>query len=356
MVTSSARRGSSQCSSRKSASSAPISSPCRRRQPSRSRDRDREPVGVGVVGEQHVGVVRGRLGQREVERAGLLGVGPGDGGEVGVGLGLGGDDVRGREAGAVERREAEPQADAVQRRVGDPHVAGVGGGQRGEDGGQVVLGDVGRLAAVAERQRGRRAGARDRGRDLLVGGRGDLGAVAEVDLVAVVLRRVVARGDHHARRAAEPAHGEGEQRRRRVRRQPVGAQAGAGEHGGGLGGEALRAVARVVADHDAGVAGALDGVEQVARQARARGPHGGDVDPRRARPEPAAQPGGPEAQPVREALGELVPGLAVEQRAQLRPRLGIGIGGDPGLDPGAQAVGRGRSRHGCGRVFPHARN
>ena len=41
----------------------------------RARDRDGEAVGVGVVGEHHVGVVRRRRGQREVERARLLGVG-----------------------------------------------------------------------------------------------------------------------------------------------------------------------------------------------------------------------------------------------------------------------------------------
>ena len=47
-----------------------------------------------------------------------------------------------------------------------------------------------------------------------VGRRDQLRAVAEVDLVAVVLRRVVAGGDHHPGRAAEVADGEGEHRRR----------------------------------------------------------------------------------------------------------------------------------------------
>ena len=98
-----------------------------------SRDGDGEPVGVGVVGEHHVGVVRRRRGQREVERPLLLGVGPRDGREVGIGPGLLRDDVRRREAGAVERVQAQPRADPVQRRVGDPHVARVRGGERRQD-------------------------------------------------------------------------------------------------------------------------------------------------------------------------------------------------------------------------------
>ena len=124
VVTSSARRGSAACSSRKSASSAPVSSPCRRRQdPSVAGDRDGEPVGVGIAGQDDVRVLALGRGDREVEHAGLLRVGPRRGREVGIGRGLLGDD-RGRgEAGAVERLEGQRATDAVQRRVHDPQVA-----------------------------------------------------------------------------------------------------------------------------------------------------------------------------------------------------------------------------------------
>ena len=62
------------------------------------------------------------------------------------------------------------------------------------------------MPAVAERDLGERADRPDRGLDLGVGRRHDLRAGArgateagaEVDLVAVVLRRVVAGRDHHA--------------------------------------------------------------------------------------------------------------------------------------------------------------
>ena len=70
------------------------------------------------------------------------------------------------------------------------------------------------VPAVAAGHVGDRADRGDPRGDLGVGRRHDLAAVAEVDLVAVVLRRVVAGGDHHAGDAAELADREGQQRRR----------------------------------------------------------------------------------------------------------------------------------------------
>ena len=78
-----------------------------------------------------------------------------------------------------------------------------------------------RLPAVPRGERGDGADGLDCGGDLGVGRRHDLGAVAEVDLVAVVLRRVVARGHHHARDAAEVADRVGEDRGRKRARQHV---------------------------------------------------------------------------------------------------------------------------------------
>ena len=166
-----------------------------------------------------------------------------------------------------------------------------------------------------------------------VGGRGDLRAVAEVDLVAVVLRGVVARGDHHARGAAQLADREGEQRRRAERRQAQGAQAGAAADRGRLLREARRAVPRVVADDHAGRRRPADRVEQVRRQPGRRAAHRGHVHPRRTGAERAAQARGAEGQAACEARLELGVGAAVDQRAQLRLRLRVGVVGDPRRDP-----------------------
>ena len=90
----------------------------------------------------------------------------------------------------------------------------------------------------------------DAGRDLGVGRRHDLAAVAEVDLVAVVARRVVAGGHHHAGDAAELADREREQRGRQRAREHERAQAGPGHHLGGVAREHVGVVAGVVPDHD----------------------------------------------------------------------------------------------------------
>jgi hypothetical protein len=248
--------------------------------------------------------------------------------------------VRRREAGAVERLEAQLPADAVQRRVDDPQRARGDRGELGEDRLQVGLGHLlaDALAAGAQRHVGERADGVDRRGDVRVGGRRDLGAVAEVDLVAVVVRGVVAGGDHHAGGAAEVADREREQRRGRLRREAECAQPRAGEDRGRLLGEARRPVAGVVADDDPGGHGAGDGVEQVAREAGARPAHGGDVHARRPGAEPAAQAGGAEREAVREARRQLGGRARVEQRPQLGARLRVGVVGDPALDARVQFV------------------
>ena len=77
----------------------------------------------------------------------------------------------------------------MQRGVDDGEVARTVAGELGH-GVEVAVDDLllDDGPAVAARHVGQRADGRDPGRDLAVGRRHDLAAVAEVDLVAVVLR------------------------------------------------------------------------------------------------------------------------------------------------------------------------
>ena len=90
----------------------------------RVEDRGGAPVGVGVVGDDEVAPHLAGPGEGEVDRALLLGVGEGDGREVGVGHGLLVDGDRRREAGPDEGLVHRAVADAVQARVHDRQVAG----------------------------------------------------------------------------------------------------------------------------------------------------------------------------------------------------------------------------------------
>ena len=196
------------------------------------------------------------------------------------------------------------------------------------------------------------ADGRDRGGDAGVVRRDDLRAVAPVDLVAVVLRRVVARGDHHAgarvRRGDRPRGG----RRRPRSVREVDAKPGATEHARGVLGELERVVARVVTDHDAASRRVADLCEQVGREPRRDLADEHAVHPVRAGAEDAAQPGGAELELAPERLGELrVAVAAVEQRAQLGLRLRIRIFGEPGSGGGAV-----RHRRDCMPLFTGPRS
>ncbi len=136
---------------------------------------------------------------------------------------------------------------------------------------------------------GERADRVDPRGDPGVGGRHDLGAVAEVDLVAVVLRRVVRRGDHDAGDAAEVTDRVGEHRCRERPGQQQGAQPRTRHDLGGVTGEHVGVVARVVTDHDrVALAGAV--VAQVRREAGCRAGDHDPVHPVRPRAQGAAQP------------------------------------------------------------------
>src|SRR4029079_17016900 len=94
----------------------------------------------------------------------------------------------GGEAGGLEDLDDRGAADPVQRRVDDVEVARSVGGEVG-DGVEVAVHQVlveDRAGAPA-RHLGRRADGGDARGDLGVGRGHDLAAVAEVDLVAVVL-------------------------------------------------------------------------------------------------------------------------------------------------------------------------
>ena len=91
--------------------------------------------------------------------------------------------------------------DAVQCGVDDDEVARSVRVHDADRPGEVGLEDVvaeDLPALVRAGHGGHRLDASDVARDLGIGGGDDLGAVAEVDLVSVVLRRVVAGRDHDA--------------------------------------------------------------------------------------------------------------------------------------------------------------
>jgi hypothetical protein len=167
--------------------------------------------------------------------------------------------------------------------------------------------------------------------DLLVHRRDDLASVAQVDLVAVVGGRVVARRDHDAGGAPEVPHGERQHRGRQVRREHHHAEAGAGEDLGGHPGEQVGVVTGVVADHDGATAVLVEVAGQAGRGAR----HDHEVHPVGAGADAPAQAGGAELQGPGERVVELgsragVAGLGrVQQGGELLAHARIGVGLQP---------------------------
>ena len=280
-----------------------------------------------------------RQRHREVHRAGLLRVGEGHGREVRVGVLLLAHHARRVEARGLEDLHDGGAADPVEGRVDDRQVA------------RPVLGQLRHVVEVAvhdvlaqgprgraARQVGHRPHGGDPGGDLRVRGRDDLAAVAEVDLVAVVLGRVVAGRDHHAGRAAELADGVGEHRRRQRPGEQPDRDPGAGHHLGGVPGEVVAAVPGVLPDdHRAGGARVLE----VRRQAR-RGPaHDHPVHPVRAGRDRAAQARGAELQRAGEAVRQVRERLVVTVLDRVDDLLRA--------RPGWPRRGRRRSRRGPGR-------
>ena len=215
------------------------------------------------------------------------------------------------EAGRGEHRPDHRGAHPVHRGVHHGQVPGrVGTHQGGHR--RHVVGDQ-RLVQylVVRRQRDRPGGGDgpDRRLDLGVHRRHDLRPVEGVDLVAVVLRRVVRGGDHHAGHRAQVPDREGQHRGGQQPGQQPGVEAGGGQHARRVGGEGPRAVPAVVADHHD--AAGPSGRAELGGQAR-RGPadHGG-VHAVRAGPQRTAQAGGAEGQWPGEPVGQLGLGVLV---------------------------------------------
>ena len=308
-------------------------------------DRGGEAVGVGIVGEHQRRAGRGRQRQHAIHRAFLLGVGERHRRERPVGLALRRLGRQPIEAGRSQHALHQRRADAVQRRVrdrqvGPRHVRGHLQRQHRGDVGVLELGA--HRAQLTGGARGLEVGHRDRPRRRALDGRGDatvdrrddLRAVAPVHLVAVVLGRVVARGDHHPGRGAVGAHRvRGHRRRPRMIGQPH-REPGGEQHRGGLLDEPLRLVPRVAADHHAAALGVGDLRREVRRQARG---HVADlqlVHALGAGGQDAADARGTELQPTAHPLGQLggrggVGGGALDQYAELGAGVGIRIGGAP---------------------------
>ena len=279
--------------------------------------------------------------QREVHRARLLRVGERHGREVRVRLLLLLDHPRRAEARGLEHLEHRRATDAVQRRVDEVEVARPVLGEL-RDRVEVAVDDV--LAehgpAGAAGHVPQRADRVDPGRDPGVRRRHDLAAVAEVDLVAVVLGRVVARGDHDAGRAAELADRERHHRRRQRPRHHPDLEAGTRHHLGGVAGEVVAAVPRVEADHHRAGRALL---VQVCRQPGRGADHDDPVHPVRTRTHRSAQPRRPELQAPREPVGQVGRvGAALhvgDDLLQLGPRGVVGVLGRPGPGTLQQDVG-----------------
>ena len=311
-------------------------------------DRHRAAVGVGVVGDHQVGLLLGGERHREVHRPRLLRVGEGDGREVGVGVLLLLDDVGRLEARGLQHLRDRRSADAVQRRVDEREVARSVLGQAG-DGVEVAVHDLlaHQLARVTARQVGERADGRDPGRDLAVGRRDDLAAVAEVDLVAVVLRRVVAGRDHHSGGAAELADREGEEGRRQRAGHDERLEARAGHDLGGVAREDVGVVTGVEADHHGAAVAVEAGVLQVRSQAGSRAGDHDAVHPVRAGAEGAAQASRAELQRAREAVRQVGVLTALggrDHRLELGPGPVVGVLSGPGAGLLDQLLGCGHVR------------
>ena len=335
----------------------------------RVRHRQRAAVGVRVERDHQVGPDLAGQVDGQVDGTRLFRVREGDGREVRVGRALRLDQVQGLDAGLAQHPGRDLGADAVHRGQHDLQLFHLAGqvGERLEAGPQSVGGiavgvlDLGaqhldladRLVGGRRRpglrsrfgQRHRDASRRpdglDRRLDALVGGLHELGAthpvggdaLAQVDLVAVVGRRVVGRGDHHARVSVQVPDREGQHRGRQRGGQQAGASPGRGHHPGDGARERIGAMPGVVADHHMELAAEVFG-QHLAKPGRGGGHHGG-VHPVAAGPDHPAQPRGAEGQRGTHRVVQLVDGLlfaglgAVDQPLQGGLVSRIGIVGDP---------------------------
>ncbi len=279
---------------------------------------------------------------------GSSGLGKGRPGKSGSGVDLVDHHGRRRQAGPLERGPGHVGTHAVEGRVRDTHVVGVGHeahrrhvGQVGLDRRAVEMVDQRRVRRGQDDGGGRPHGV-DAGGDLGVDGRHDLAALGQIHLVAVVVAGVVAGRHHHAGGGAQLGDGKGQHRcRHRVGHDP-GPDPGPGQDSGGVGGEHVALAPGVVADHDPAPGGVRVGVEQPPGQPR-RGPADHHpVHAHRSGAELAPEARRAELQPAPEAGGQLLAVAGGQEGAQLVPGVRIGIVGQPRFRGGRQLVGHGR--------------
>jgi len=227
-------------------------------------DADAHAVGIRVADQDDVRLFAGAVFQRQLIGARLFRVGSRRVGEVRIRRAL----LKHRNhmvAGALQQRADRNVGGAVLRREDDLEMVLVDiriqlDGQDvpvvflidilADDGDQLFL--LGRVVGADGKLVGDRV---DLGDDGVRQSRNQLAAFLIVELVAVVLLRVVAGGDHDAAAALLKARRERQFRRRPQAFKHVAADAVAGQHGGGVKGELEGIMAVVVADGHAGLLG-----------------------------------------------------------------------------------------------------
>ena len=306
-----------------------------------------EAVGVGVAGNDDVGVDFRGLSDGEGEDPGVFRVGdaPPDGGEVPVGNGLRFNQVEVPVAEFFQGRDNRSGAHAVKGRVEDADVPLPGEGEAGEF---VVVGyidfgvydpDQSRFDCCVEIARFDGCDGLDLVHNVSVVGGYDLAPVRPVGLESVVGGRVVAGADDHAGHGAGFAHGKGEFRCGAEAVEEVGKNAVARQDGGGLPGKAVGVVPGVVGDHSA-PAGAIgpSGFQDVPGQALGSFSDGAEVDPVGTGAHFAADAARAKLDLFSEGILEFNQVLIFDQVEDFRPEIGIGRLHQPVHHPGCRLL------------------
>ena len=303
-------------------------------------------VGVRVRGDDDVSVMPASLGDGQVDGARLLGVREGHGGEVRVRVELLSDTDELRQTGRLDEVTHDAGSDTVHGGV-DPGDVRIGRGQFGS------TGDVGvdefvadELDVVTTRDRPDRIGRHDLDLvgDFGVGGRHDLGAVAQVHLVAVVGWRVVGGGHHDAGNCAVMLDGESGHRGRDGGVGQQGVEPGPRHDLGGVPGEDVRVVPGIETDDHRPLLLAVG--TQPGRESGSRTLDDDSVHPGRSGSESGTQASGTEGQRAgegrlngRDGLGVTVLGTG-EQVGQFGAGGLIRVLVEPGLNLGDEFGGQ----------------
>jgi hypothetical protein len=307
--------------------------------------RHRESIRIGIVGEHQIRVRSSSLGQGEIHRSRLLGVGKANGGEVRIGLDL----LRHRhhvpEPGPREGLFDPGSSDTVKWRIGDLDLPRFGDQFRvfsqSQDLLQIRLGDslgdrnvkpsLSRQLEIHHRNRAQGSDRIHGPADALIVGRDDLRAVLPVDLVAIVGRRIVAGRDHDPRARPERRHRERANRSGYRIGKDVHRDAGAGQHASSVFRKLGRHAAAVPSHHDPLLPALGRHLEQVVREARGDPAHQGPVHTPRAGADRASEASRAESEPCRKPLPDLVEVAGIQKCLELHAGHGIRVLGDPCL-------------------------